>query len=265
MAKKKKPAKKEWRDKCVANFHEFLVQYLARDDVISQSELGRRVGKTPQYIGDIVHGRIAGTEELRRKIAKAIGVPYDVMVGLVPGRPRVADMPDISFRLADFVGREAARAAGSYADRLFLMLPVVTLGAALEGEIRKKDDVRGWYWVSGIEAGPEEKLVVVEMPDNSLEAAVPKGCMLVVALAPPPVISAIDDGGFYLVGPPSVAPVRQIYVDDGQLLLSSLDHDIARPQTLSQENMGAIKGRVVAIYEPGVDGFGFLKGQKKRG
>ena len=46
----------------------------------AQSRVARLAGITPQYLNDILSGRSDGTEEKRRNIAAAIGLPYEVLL-----------------------------------------------------------------------------------------------------------------------------------------------------------------------------------------
>lgn len=64
----------------VSNFSKHLKSYLDTPGALTQTDIGRAIGKSPQYVHAIVSQKHFGTEENRRAIARVIGMKYEDMI-----------------------------------------------------------------------------------------------------------------------------------------------------------------------------------------
>lgn len=85
-------------------FRNNLKQVLEEPGQPSQAELARKIGISPSYLNDLIHGRTNGSEKVRRAIAAALGYSYENFLAL--GRrllsgesPNQAEVCDIAVSL----------------------------------------------------------------------------------------------------------------------------------------------------------------------
>lgn len=203
-----------------------------------QSKLARQIGVSPGHITGLLKGRTAGTEETRRKIAAVLGKSYEEMAGLEVASINLREWRLPRLNLAQYAGVECE----------VIMVPVVSLGAALRGYVtRVNGELFGWVGVCAKNVRRGDGLVAVEMPDDSMKDMVPKQSLLIVDLLD----TDAEETEFCLVGAPSKYPVRQVFWQEDMLILSSCDHRIA-PQVLRHTDYARIIcGKVAAVYEPG--------------
>jgi DNA-binding XRE family transcriptional regulator len=221
----------------------------------SQSDLARMVGCSPGHIQNIKKARVFGSEQLRRKIAAALGTTYEEMIGADLSLP-LSKMPVIRFPFAEIAGFPDGLKPSQPGD--LVMIPITTISALFAGRFRDvKNDFCGYFACTDVSG---EHLVAVRMPDDSLEPRAKKGAILVVDWGNG-FSDRVDDGEFYVCGAPCLTPVRQLFNNNsGGVIAASLDGGKTPPQVLAGADLASIKGKVVAIYnedKPGLDNASF--------
>ncbi|MFW6271780.1 MAG: S24 family peptidase [Desulfosalsimonas sp.] len=222
-------------------FRESFKKAMESPDAPKKSELARQIGVTPGYISSLLKGRGDGTEETRRAIAAALGKEYEEMAGFAVSQVDLRAWVLPQLNLSDYVDVNTRSSV--------TMVPVVDMEAALCGRIRKySQELQGWFGV--VDIRNNKGLVAVRMPDDSMCDALPQDSLLIVDLLQ----TRYEDGGFYLVGPPSRRAVRQLFIQDQVLILSSLSRSVS-PQVLPLEDYDQVVcGKIVAHYRrPGLD------------
>lgn len=224
-------------------FSEYLQAYFSKPSSKSQAEVADMAGISSGYISHLVSGAKRGSEDARRAVAAAIGVPYEEAMGISSSSP---DMPEGISRplpLCAAALDRIAEARPEAAERLFLV-PVIRMDAALAGAWTD-GDVTGWVMVR--RRREADSLIAVALD------GLPSRCY--PATAGVAVVDLEDrepvDGRCYITRPPSKFPVAQVMRREGLYIIAFCGADGPGVQTFSAAQFpDLIIGRVVRIaYE----------------
>lgn len=223
------------------NFLDNLKKMMEQPNSPSQTELADQVGCTVGHIHNILSGRAAGSERIRRRIAEVFGMSYEEMAGVAVPLP--LDSLRISRVPLNHLVDEAA--AGDLAARQAVMIPVVSIAAAIAGKLIMLDaDYLGWFVAVDL---PGERLVVVQAPDDSLAPEIIAGNALVVDRDQ----TAVEDGAWYLVGSPAPTPIRRLWQAEDNMVVAQGAMN-QPPTVLHGDSLHAIAGKIIKIYDNGM-------------
>lgn len=214
-------------------------QLMQRPGAPSQTDLAAQVGCSVSHLHNILVGRVVGSEQIRRRIADALRVTYEEMAGVSPV-PLPLDNLRVCRVPLDHIA--ADQAAGNLAGREALMIPIVSIAAAVSGRLVSMDtDYLGWFAAVDI---PGERLVAVRAPDDSLAPEIAADNMLIVDRDQ----IDVQDGDWFLVGPPAPTPIRRLWRTDNDMVIAQ--GALAQPPTLLQGGkLAAIVGRIIKVYD----------------
>ena len=241
-------------------FSDALQDYMSRPEAPSQASLARKIGITAAHFHNISKGKSRGSERIRRKIAEAIGMEYEVMIG---GRAltfiylRDCPLPrfDITTELIEHIREKGKKPPYSIA-----IVPVLTENAAASGRIRDiRGDIKGWFPVEGIKT---PYLIAVEAEDSRYEPDVPVGGIAIITLTG---FDGANEGCLYLCSDPApVALARIFWQDDGlAVFVPPATSKNLQPYATTQEHAAEmIEGKVLRVYVPREKGAG---SKRKRG
>lgn len=69
------------------------LEYFRRERGLTLTALGREVGVPHSILSDVERGKRQPYPRLRRELARALGIPADVLFGDTPAGHRVSDTP----------------------------------------------------------------------------------------------------------------------------------------------------------------------------
>lgn len=244
-----------------AMFHAALEAELRRRGRGAQAWLAKQIQKSPQYIHQLLKREVYGAEVSRRDIAKVLGYEYEEFLEL--GRKILEERGEKFDALPRVWTRERAAANvilfGEFRERPEIKLedyyaaPLVAGEiAAGQGRMISEEEILSLVWIYSPELRDRKNhnLVAVQIDkkngDSMRPTLFPGDIVLIDRDDPGSDIDAFRNGKIYAVRDGNGgASIKRLYRDDGNLIISSDNRDVAPIMAWSVNIQELIIGRIV--------------------
>lgn len=242
-------------------FHAALESELRRRGRGAQAWLAKQIGKSPQYIHQLLKREVYGSEVSRRDIAKVLGYEYEEFLEL--GRKILEGKGEKFDPLPRVWTRERAAANvilfGEFRERPEIKLedyyaaPLVGGEiAAGQGRVISEDEILSLVWIYAPELRNRKNhnLVAVQIDKKNGDSMSPTlfsgDIVLIDRDDPAGDVDAFRNGKIYAVrdGNNGTA-IKRLYRDDGRLIVSSDNRDVPPEIAWTGSIQDLIIGRVV--------------------